>query len=117
MDAHHRPYVERPDSVVIFVVVGALTHVANKEFVELITNAPRGVLLRNAEGLLPMHSARLYITHGFTIQDIADLVRLLAVGKYTGSDSAKAGHLLAPVTETSYTTVNLDVRTIRLSIT
>ena len=75
-----------------------------------IANALPGVRLRDAETLLPMRKAQLYIKHNFTIHHISDIVRLYAVAAHPGSDHVSADHLLAPATDMTHNNSRLPVR-------
>lgn len=61
-----------------------------------VANAPSGVHLRNAEELLPLTKARLYLDHNFTIHHIADLVRFRAIADHPGTGQSSNTHILAP---------------------
>lgn len=45
--------------------------------------------------MLPTHDARICLRRGYAIHHIADLVRLEAVKRITGSNAAKRAHLLS----------------------
>ena len=64
-----------------------------------MVNAPLGVAVRSACGLLPRADARLFLRHGYLIHHVADIVRLMAVKLMPGSDSCtNTPHMFGPGT-------------------